>query len=176
MGTYSYLDGDDEEEEYRNEPDEYDPKLDSFAWFDEYMQELDIRYKKPPLITGIEAEEFLEDMAAEQNLDLPADIIIENGKYRKIITEEDSKLIAEFVEFYKKKPEITMIVTIREDPGLAIFRYRNLYKAEVTRTLALAIAGTEKNEWWCLDWMRGHRKIDPELCLGLNLFRPRLKP
>lgn len=65
MGTYSYLDGDDEEEEYRNEPDEYDPKLDSFAWFDEYMQELDIRYKKPPLITGIEAEEFLEDMAAE---------------------------------------------------------------------------------------------------------------
>lgn len=80
------------------------------------------------------------------------------------------------MEFYKKKPEITMIVTIREDPGLAIFRYRNLYKAEVTRTLALAIAGTEKNEWWCLDWMRGHRKIDPELCLGLNLFRPRLKP
>lgn len=68
-----------------------------------------------------------------------------------------------------------MIATIREDHQLSIYKYRNARKAEVTRVMALAVAGTEDNEWWCLDWGQNIRHFEPDICLNINLMRCRFR-
>jgi hypothetical protein len=150
--------------------DENDPTeiKDSFAWFDEHLRKLDAQYLNPPPLTGLELEEYLEDKAAE-NFVMPNNVIYKDGKLFRIVTEEDAKIIRKFADDYALQPGISIISTIHEDSQCAIIRYRNARKAELVIVRCLAIAGTDKNEWWILNWDFEIQHFYPDQCLPLTL-------
>jgi len=93
----------------------------------------------------------------------PPGCIIENGQWLKIITEET---YAQVAEFFRKMDSIHGAVhrlTIMEDRMCSLVFYPDLKKDDLIILKCLAIAGTDDETWYGIDYYGEEHIIRREL-------------
>lgn len=84
--------------------------------------------------------------------DPPPNIVMVNGKVKKVLAEEEHAKIRAFVKKFDDDPTVTIFHTIVQNPDCSLVHY-NHKRTNVLKLMCMAIAGkTDDSEWWGLDW------------------------